>query len=44
MVWSMRGGVSYTEVVNMSPQEREIILEVMDDNFKTTEKSGLPFF
>lgn len=44
MVWSMRGGVQYADIVNMSPNERDIILDIIDDNLETTKKSGLPFF
>jgi hypothetical protein len=42
--WYMRGGVSYVDVLNMSPQERKAISEIIEDNLETTKKSNLPFF
>ena len=40
----MRGGLSFAEAMNLSPDERSIISEIVKDNFETTKKSGLPFF
>ena len=40
----MRGGVSYTDVMNMSSDERGMITKLISDNMETTKKSGLPFF
>jgi hypothetical protein len=40
----MRGGLSFAEAMNLSPDEREIINEIVKDNFETTKQSGLPFF
>jgi hypothetical protein len=37
-------GLSYSEVMNMSYEEREIISEIIKDNLETTKKSGMPFF
>lgn len=37
-------GLSYSEVMNMSYEEREIISEIVKDNLETTKKSGMPFF
>ena len=42
--WYMRGGVSYTDVLNMSSQEREALSKLIDDNLETTKKTQLPFF
>ena len=42
--WYMRGGVSYEDVLNMSPTEREAISEIIEENLEATKKSGLPFF
>ena len=42
--WYMRGGVTYTDVLNMSIAEREHISELVERNMETTKKSGLPFF
>ena len=42
--WFMRGGLSYAEALDLSPDERKIISELIKDNLETTKKSGLPFF
>jgi hypothetical protein len=42
--WYMRGGVSYEDIMNMSPSEREAISKIVEDNLETTKKSQLPFF
>ena len=44
MCWYMRGGLSYTEALYLSFNEREIIGKIVKDNMETTKKSGLPFF
>ena len=42
--WYMRGGVTYDEANSMSPEEREIIGNLVKDNLETTKKTGQPFF
>ena len=42
--WFMRGGLSYSEALDLSPDERKFISELIKDNLETTKKSGLPFF
>ena len=42
--WYMRGGVSYEDVLNMSPQERTSLNEIIEDNLEITKKSQMPFF
>ncbi len=44
MVWYMRGGLTYTEAMNLSHSERDLISKLVKDNLETTKKSGLPFF
>jgi hypothetical protein len=44
MVWYMRGGLTYTEAMNLSHSEREIVSDIIKENLETTKKSGLPFF
>lgn len=44
LAWYMRGGILYEDVLNMSPQQREEIGNIIDENMETTKKSGLPFF
>ena len=41
--WYMRG-LSFSEAMHLSWEEREIIGEIIKDNLETTKKSGLPFF
>lgn len=42
--WYMRGGVTYSEAMSLSPKERDLIGQLVKDNLETTKKSGLPFF
>ena len=42
--WFMRGGLTYTEAMNLSVGDRELINKIIEDNMETTKKSGLPFF
>lgn len=44
MCWYMRGGMTYTEAMNLSHHEREMIGKIIKENLETTKKSGLPFF
>lgn len=37
-------GLSYSELANMSFEEREIINDIIKDNLETTKKTKLPFF
>jgi hypothetical protein len=41
--WYMRG-MSYSEAISMSHEDRMIVGEIIKENFETTKKSGLPFF
>mgnify|MGYP006285984525 CR=1 FL=1 len=43
MCWYMRG-LSYSEGMNLSFEEREIIGEIIKENLETTKKTQLPFF
>jgi hypothetical protein len=40
----MRGGLTYEEACNLSPEERKTIGEIIKDNMETTKKTGLPYF
>ena len=42
--WFMRGGLTYTEAMNLSGEERKLIAEIIDSNIETTKKTGQPFF
>lgn len=44
MCWYMRGGVTYTEIVNMGSQEREAINRIITDNLETAKKTGRDFW
>lgn len=44
ITWYMRGGLTYTEAMLLSPRERDMIGKLIKDNLETTKKSGLPFF
>lgn len=43
LCWYMRG-LSYSEGMMLSWDEREIIGEIIKENLETTKKTGLPFF
>jgi hypothetical protein len=42
--WYTRGGISYTDVLNLSSKEREMLNEMIESNLETTKKANLPFF
>ena len=42
--WFMRGGMSWQEALNLSPDEREISARLVKDNMETAKKTGQPFF
>lgn len=44
IAWYMRGSVSYTDVLNMSPGELISLNEIIEENLETTKKSQMPFF
>jgi hypothetical protein len=44
LCWYMRGGLTYTEGMNLSSSEREAVGKIIKDNLETTKTSGLPFF
>lgn len=44
MCWYMRGGITYNEMIMLSPTDRKHIMELIKSNLETTNKSGLPFF
>jgi|TARA_B110000285_G_scaffold207708_1_gene247302 hypothetical protein len=44
LCWHMRGGVSWQESLNMSPDERTIVSQLVKENMDTTKKTGQPFF
>jgi len=42
--WFLRGGVSWNEALTFSPEEREIVSQLVKENMETTKKTGKPFF
>jgi len=40
----MRGGMSWQESLNLSPDERAIAGQLVKENLDTTKKTGHPFF
>jgi hypothetical protein len=37
-------GMSYSEVMHLSYEERQMVAEIIKDNLETTKKTGLNFF
>lgn len=42
--WSMRGGITLEQAMQLSYHDRESIAELIKSNIETTKKSGLPYF
>ena len=42
--WFMRGGVTWQEALNLSPDERGVVAKLVKENMETTKKTGQPFF
>jgi hypothetical protein len=42
--WYMRGGITYDQILSLSPDERRMISDLAKENIETTKKSGLPWF
>lgn len=42
--WFMRGGMSWQEALNLSPDERAIAAQLVKENMDTAKKTGQPFF
>jgi hypothetical protein len=40
----MRGGLSLSEAMMLSPEERNIAFKLVKENLETAKKTGLPFF
>jgi hypothetical protein len=37
-------GLGYSEAMNLSQEERELVSEIIKENLEITKKTGLPFF
>lgn len=44
LCWYMRGGLNYSEAHMLTPDEREWVGKLIEENIETTQKTGLPFF
>lgn len=40
----MRGGLSYTEAMHLSVDERTLISDLIKENLETTKKTKMPFY
>jgi hypothetical protein len=44
MCWYLRGGMTYEEIYQLGPLDRQIINKVVEENLEVAKESGLPFF
>jgi len=44
LCWIMRCGVTLYESYQLSYQDKEIIFKIIEENIKTTNETGLPYF
>lgn len=42
--WHMRGGISYSDIMNMSNDEFQNISKIIEENMETTKTTKLPYF
>lgn len=42
--WSMRGGITLEQAMQLGFQDRVAIADLIKENLETTKKSGLPYF
>lgn len=42
--WYMRGGINTNDAFLLTPEDREIIAKIIEDNLETTKKTQMPFF
>jgi hypothetical protein len=40
----MRGGLSLTEAYELSPEDREVMSQLVKDNFEVAKKTGQPYW
>jgi len=44
LCWYMRGSITLDDAYTLSFEDRQMISEIVKENFEITKKSGLPFF
>ena len=42
--WHMRGGLNFSDAFMLTPEDREILMKIVEDNMSVTKESGLPYF
>ena len=42
MIWFMRGSVSYSEAMNLTPHDRQCISKIIEDNIEITKATKMP--
>jgi|TARA_B110000977_G_C10981987_1_gene456495 hypothetical protein len=42
--WFMRGGITLSEIMQLSVSDIPIMNDVIEGNLETTKKTGMPFF
>lgn len=42
--WFMRGGIGYSEAMELSPQDRAIIGDIVKSNLELAKESKMPFW
>jgi hypothetical protein len=44
MCWHMRGGLTYSEAMQLGESERRAVGALIKEHMDTTKKTGLPYF
>jgi hypothetical protein len=44
LVWHMRGGLSYNDAYLLGPDDREVIVQLAEDNMEIAKKTQQPYF
>ena len=44
LCWFMRGGITWQEALELSPEGRSVATQLVKENMETTKKTGQPFF
>lgn len=44
LCWFMRGGLSLTEAYETSPEDREVLMKLIEENLETAKKTNQPFW
>ena len=44
LVWHMRGGLSYNDAYLLGPDDRDVIVQLAEDNMEIAKKTQQPYF